>query len=280
MDNRIRKMYGSYEIPDEIYKLYEFEAELNDIDLSLDIKGFRPSIHDDSYPITPPDLIPFANTGGDGIHFGFLTDFGKVPTLTEAPIVCVSPTNDPPIRYMAHNINEFLNLVSSVPHAEMLESFWSNPVEAYIQEEILVFYRDVPPDRKEEYEKVSELFKNKFSTTQVNIAHYLQEAQKKRSNSISISTLDGLGVIGGEEENSTYTKYQFDFNQPIDDNELKRINKYLKESSRIEKLAFIRDANYSYILTPDYEEKFFYLIIELMQSMNLHDEVQRFHLRK
>lgn len=108
MDNSIRKIYGSYEIPDEIYKLYELEKELNDIDLSLDMIGFRPSIHDDSYSITPPDLIPFANTGGDGIHFGFLTDFGSVPALTEAPIVCVSPTNDPPIRYMANNIKEFL----------------------------------------------------------------------------------------------------------------------------------------------------------------------------
>ncbi len=43
--------------------------------------GFRPSLQDDSYSITPPDLIPFANTGGDGIHFGFLTDFGSVSTL-------------------------------------------------------------------------------------------------------------------------------------------------------------------------------------------------------
>lgn len=55
---------------------------------------------------------------------------------------------------------------------------------------------------------------------------------------------------------------------------------YLNDSSRIEKLAFIRDAFFSFVLTPDYEENLFYLIIELMQSMNLHDEVQRLRLRE
>jgi hypothetical protein len=280
MNNSIRKIYGSYEIPDEIYKLYELEVELNDIDLSLDIIGFQPCLHDYSYSITPPDLIPFANTGGDGIHFGFLTDFGKVPTLTEAPIICVSPTNDPPIRYMAHNINEFLNLVSSVPHAEMLEGFWSNPNEVHIQAEIVEFTKDTPSDWKEKRRMVSERLINKYLTQQVNIGHYLQKGQKERSNSISISTLDGLGIMGSEGINSTYKKYQFDFNKLLDNNELKRINNHLKESSRIEKLAFIRDAIYSFMFSPDSEDNLFYLIIELMQSMNLHDEVQRLHLRK
>ena len=280
MDNSLRKIYGLYEIPDEIYRLYELEKELNNIDLSLDIIGFQPCHHTYSYSITPPDLIPFANTGGDGIHFGFLTDFGKAPTLTEASIVCVSPTNDPPIRYMAHNINEFLNLVLSVPHAEMLESFWSTPDEAHIQEEIREFSMDTPADWKEKRSKVFEALKNKYLMQQVNIGHYLQKVKKERSNSISISTLDGLGVLGSEQNNNAYTKYQLDFNNLLDNNELERIKDYLKESCSIDKLAFIRDAFYSVVLTPEYEEKFFYLIIELMKSMNLHDEVQRLLLRE
>lgn len=280
MDINIRKIYGSYEIPDEIFKLHELETELNDIGLSLDMIGFRPCLHNYSYSITPPDLIPFANTGGDGIHFGFLTDFGKVQNLTKAPIVCVTPTNDPPIRYMAHNIFDFLNLVSSIPHVELLERFWSNTDETYIQEEIMEFTRDASSDWKENNRKVSERLKNKYLTQQVNIGKYLQKVKKERSYVISVSTLDGLGVIGSEENNSIYKKYQFDFNNLIDDNELKRINDYLKESSTIEKLAFIRDAFYCCVVTPDNDEKLFYLITELMQSMNLHDELQRLHLRK
>ena len=180
MDNNLKKIYGAYEIPDEIVKLYELEKELNNMDLSLDRIGFQPCPHNYAYSITPPDLIPFANTGGGGIHFGFLTDFGTVPKLSEAPIVCISPTNDPPIRYMAQNITEFLNLVSSVPHAEILESFWSNPDETSIQEEMKMIAEDTPAEWKAAQNKVAEHFKNKFGTHQVKIGQSLQVAQEKR----------------------------------------------------------------------------------------------------
>jgi hypothetical protein len=35
MENSIKELYGSYEIPEEVYKLYELERELNKVDLSL-----------------------------------------------------------------------------------------------------------------------------------------------------------------------------------------------------------------------------------------------------
>ena len=120
MDDTLKSVYSSYEVPKEIHLLHALEEKLNKEGLSLDIIGFQPVTDLFIYHITPPDLIPFAHTGGAGIHFGFLTDFSEVRDLYDAPIVCVSPTNDPPIRYMARNITEFLNLVASVPHAEML----------------------------------------------------------------------------------------------------------------------------------------------------------------
>jgi hypothetical protein len=278
MDNSIREIYGSYEIPEEVYKLYELERELNEIELSLYLIGLQPCLHDYCDPISPPDLIPFANTGGVGIHFGFLTDFGRVPTLQEAPIVCVSPTNDPPIRYIAENIKEFLNLVSSVPHAEMLEGFWAKHDETHTQQVIMEFVKDTPSDWLEKRRKVAERFKNKYETQHIQIGSYLQQVQKKRANTISTPTLDGLGILGSKEDTITYTKYQFDFkkyfNTSLDDQELKRINDYLKESNRVEKLAFIRDV--IYVVRTDYEENIFNLIIDLLESLNLHDEVQRF----
>jgi len=273
----MRKLYGAYEIPDEINKLYELEKELNDMDLSLDRIGFQTCSPDFAYSITPPDLIPFANTGGGGIHFGFLTDFGNVPTLTEAPIVCVSPTNDPPIGYMAHNINDFLNLVSSVPHAEMLENIWSNPNETYIQEVFKEAAEYTSADWDAERNKVAVHFKNKFVTQQVKIGDAIQEAKEKRMNTIILSTKDGLGIVG-EDSGSTYEKFEFDMNHS--DDQLSRINDYLKNSSTVEKLAFIRDANYSFILTPGYDKEILHLIIELMESLNLHDEVQRLQIRE
>jgi hypothetical protein len=274
MEDVIREIYGSYEIPEEVNKLYELERELNDIDLSLYIIGLQPCLHDYDDPISPPDLIPFANTGGDGIYFGFLTDFGRVPTLKEAPIVCVSPTNDPPLRYIADNIKEFFHLVSSVPHAEMLEGFWANPEEAYIQQAIMEFVKDTPSDWKEKRRRVAERFKKKYVTQHMQIGSYLQNVQEKRAKFISTSTLDGLGIVGSKKHPNPCTKYQFDFNRSLDVHEFKRMNDYLKVSTRIEKLAFIRDA--IYVVRSDFEENIFNLIIDLLESMNLHDEVQRF----
>jgi hypothetical protein len=278
MDNSIREIYGSYEIPEEVFMLYELERELTEIDLSLYTIGLQPCFDDYFDPISPPDLIPFATTGGDGIYFGFLTDFGQVPTLTEAPIVCVSPTNDPPIRYIADNIKDFLNLVSSVPHAEMLEGFWANHNETQIQQVIMEFVKETPSDWIEKRGKVTERFKDKYETHHMQIGSYLQHVQEKRANFISTSTLDGLGIVESKEHSNTCTKYQLDFekyfNKSLDDHELKRMNDYLKESNRIEKLAFIRDI--IYVVRAGFEENIFHLVIDLMESLNLHDEVQRF----
>jgi hypothetical protein len=278
MENSIKELYGSYEIPEEVCKLYELERELNEVDLSLYIIGLQPCLHDYCDPISPPDFIPFASTGGDGIHFGFLTDFGQVPTLSEAPIVCVSPTNDPPLRYIANNIKDFLDLVSSVPHAEMLEGFWANPDENHIRQVMIEFVKDSPSDWIEKRWMVAERLKDKFETHQKQVGYYLQQAQDQRAKFISTSTLDGLGIVGSKEDTDTYTSYTIDFekyfNQSLDHQDFINIHDYLKKSNRIEKLAFIRDI--IYVVRTDFEENSFNLVIDLMESLNLHDEIQRF----
>ena len=277
MDDNLKKIYGAYEIPDEVLKLCELEKELNEMDLSLDRIGFQPCSPDFTYSITPPDLIPFAHTGGGGIHFGFLTDFGVATTLNEAPIVCVSPTNDPPIRYMASNITEFLNLVSSVSHAEILENIWSNPTEAFIQQVFKEVAEYSSAEWDAERNKIAEQFKNKFDTQHVKIGTAIQEAKDKRMNSIILSTKDGLGIVG-EENGGTYEKFEFDMHHS--DDQLVRINDYLKNSSAVEKLAFIRDTIYSYVLSSDYDKELLQLVIGLLESMNLHTEAYRMQLRK
>jgi hypothetical protein len=90
--------------------------------------------------------------------------------------------------------------------------------------------------------------------------------------------LDGLGVVGSKENTNTHTNYTFDFekysNQSFDKQEFLNIHDYLKESNRIEKLAFIR--NIIYVVRADFEENSFNLVIDLLESPNLHDEIQRF----
>ena len=163
---------------------------------SLDPIGFMPITQHFSYWITPPDVIPFAHTGGNGIHFGFLTDFGKVENLNEAPIVCVSPSDDPPIRYLARNIQEFFNLASSVPHVEMLESFWpcenTSSMDAIKNE--FHSYSDVEWDNKRN--RLMSYLQESFKTEPLNLQQYVQEVLEERKEKITIPTFDGLGIVG------------------------------------------------------------------------------------
>lgn len=66
--------YGKYAVPETVRGLFEFEQELRAEDLSLDFNlGLIMTQEDIRYMSTPPDVIPFASCGVDGIHYGFLT---------------------------------------------------------------------------------------------------------------------------------------------------------------------------------------------------------------
>lgn len=127
------KEYGKYDVLETINRLFQLQKELDAEGLTLGLIGLRITDDTFSYYITPPDLIPFASTGGDGIHFGFLTDFGAVKDLENAPIVCVTPTNDPRIRYLSRDIREFLRMVITLPDAENLEYYWPWREEVLVQ---------------------------------------------------------------------------------------------------------------------------------------------------
>ncbi|MFF5994030.1 hypothetical protein AAGS61_04610 [Lysinibacillus sp. KU-BSD001] len=274
MAHPYKQIYGSYEVPKEIHQLHALEQELNREDLSLEMIGLQP-LHDwFTYPITPPDLIPFAHTGGAGIHFGFLTDFGLTKDLQDAPIVCVSPTNDPPIKYMARNIGQFFNLASSVPHVEMLDDFWAYDDATQIQAHIEEFYKDTPNDWAKKRQAVFTRFQATFGTQQEQVIPYFQKVQLERKNRQSLFTLDGLGVIG-ENASAEGKSYAFDSHHSLNEQELQRMQDFLKQASHLEKLAFIRDAHYRYVVAPNYDEAVLQIIIELLQSMDLQAELQR-----
>ena len=273
MDDTLKSMYSFYDVPKEIHMLHTLEEKLNKEGLSLDIIGFQPVTDLFIYHITPPDLIPFAHTGGAGIHFGFLTEFSEVQDLYDAPIVCVSPTNDPPIRYLSRNITEFLNLVASVPHAEMLEEFWSYNNETQIQKHIEEFQNDTPTDWAKNRQTVLTCFQQTFRTQGEQIIPYLREVQAERTKNIALPTVDSLGIIGGNHVEITRS-FTFDNRAQLNDQELQRIKDFLKTASRLEKLVFVRDANYHYVIVPNYNEDLLNLLVELLQSMNLQTEAQ------
>ena len=274
----LEKQYGAYEMPPEIKDLFNLEDALGK-KLSLDMISFRP-IHDDyQYAITPFDVIPFADTGGNGIHFGFLTEFGQVANLQEAQIVCVSPTNDPPIRLMARNIKEFFSLatsIPSVPYVELLESFCLYDHHQII--EVLKEYEsDIGRRGLAKRKKVLDRVKETFQTKEMDIVAYFREVREERNAKKVMETLDGLGIIGEKEEGVNYRS--FSFQHPLTEEHVKEMQQFLAEANRIEILAFLRDVNYSYVVTPGFDEPVLQIVNEQLTKLQLLDEIERLKMR-
>lgn len=269
----LKEAYGSYEIPCEIHQLFQLEEEFSKKGLSLGQIGFHPIDQLAPYPITPPDLIAFASTGGGGIHFGFLTDFHSISHLNEAPIVCVTPTNDPPLRYMARNIREFLDLAFSVPYAEMLETIWMFEDEKQLIE-LIEEFESYSSKWHKDREYILMRCREVFGTNKLDVVSYLHEVKKERAESIHMTTLDGLGVADRNSATTSKTSFTFSEDRKCDEKEIERMRLFLIQANELEKLAFVRDANYWYIVTSGYDQAVWELIQELLTSMGLHDEAE------
>lgn len=106
--------YGKYTPPAVFEALYTLDNQLQKEGLSLwDELGFYGGYYHSEYGNTPWDVIAFGWTGGDGVHYGFLTEFGAVIDLNEAPIVNVTPMGgDEAGVVIANNIREFLSIIA------------------------------------------------------------------------------------------------------------------------------------------------------------------------
>jgi len=71
------------------------------LNLFKDIQNFE-------YWCTPMNSLTFATTGGDGVHFGFLSDDGEIND--NCPIVMTIPNADMPNTIVGENLLEFLSL--------------------------------------------------------------------------------------------------------------------------------------------------------------------------
>lgn len=102
---------GKYNLPPTLQILMDFEKELGDCEHFYDGLHFYLSPSDFRYFNTPSDVIVFGHIGADGIHYGFLTDYGSITDLEEAPIVCICPMDfEQPTRIIANNLREFLRI--------------------------------------------------------------------------------------------------------------------------------------------------------------------------
>jgi len=265
-------MYGKYKLPKELIEFKNFEDELEKEGLSLEQLIFyfieeEPNFY---YPITPFDCIPFCTNYGDGTHYCFLTEFGQVENLSEAPIICVTPTNDPPIRLMARNIKEFIQLICSVPDMDQMESWWDSS-EDKRKRDLQDLHESLDTETIDKRTEVISCIMKKFHVKPINYLKYIQQILEERKRLVTIPTFDGLGIIA-EEQIINFERYTFQ--RELTDMEFERMNAYLSKANRYEKLAFIRDINYYHVITKQ-DNELFQLISRVLLDLGLTDEEKR-----
>ncbi len=112
----IKLNYGKYGIPDTLKLIIDLQNDLNKAGFLPygDLLGYYFSLEGlkSRYLNTPLDVIAFARPGVDGIHYGFLTDFGSVKDLETAYIVRVSPMDfDDPVKIVSRNLLDFMRIL-------------------------------------------------------------------------------------------------------------------------------------------------------------------------
>ncbi|QDH22123.1 hypothetical protein [Saccharibacillus brassicae] len=185
------KHYGTYEIPALIRQLFELEHELQQEDLSLD-RAFPCMLFEDDfrYSFTPLDVIPLASTGMDGIHYGFLTDFGLAPDLDHAWIVIVSPVDsDCPVRPVAANLFDWLRAMYTDADALINAFEHGADYRAYVRTR-------EPHEPDEEASEVRRRLVERFGIRPIqDMGAYLDEMREQRKQAVDRETEDGIGVV-------------------------------------------------------------------------------------
>lgn len=243
----------------ENVRVLEQELTREGLDRPLEHIHFRFADNDFRYWITPPDLHVFADTGCDGIHYGFLTDFGRITDLTEAPIVCVSPTDDPPLRIIARSLEDFFRLVVTIGSAGELgnlvsirtprqwERYWADLARERHDEETDPEHRTFFQHRR----TVLHRLRIALGLEPIpDVMRYLSDLESERQAAGCIPTIDGLGVvpIEGKDERPAFD-YVFPFagssrdHVPLDD-----IRAYLAAAPPAHRCAFVRDAIFWWVV--------------------------------
>ncbi|MCR2806009.1 copper amine oxidase N-terminal domain-containing protein [Paenibacillus soyae] len=271
--------YGKYENSPTLDALVELSEELTREGYDIwDGIGFYPTYDLSGYFNTPLDVITFGWTGGDGEHYGFLTDFGMAASLEEAPIVMVSPMSfDQPAIVVADNIREFLrigmvdtslfymNYKDEQDYLEQLEE-WENESDYTLTDE-----------EREQWEEqkriVRERVEAKLKLPAIRDPYtYSEKVRAKREKQIIVPTEDLLGVLEVDSQAAGLNHSTIVLDEDISLIELKA---FLKNATYASKLALFRDFHLhleSYFYHEDGIEE---TIIQEMESLGLNDELAR-----
>lgn len=272
--DKVKLNYGKYGIPKTLVEIINLQNQLKSEGLLPfgDLGGLYFSYDeiDTRYLNTPLDVISFARTGSDGVHFGFLTDFGQVNDLEDAYIVRVSPMDsDAPVQIVARNLHDFLRLMCFAPGAVEV-------VDITTSEDFFHNNPDITAAQKIEgnYAEIREALQQKFLLEPIkSLVGYLLDVKNERENEIVLPTEDGIGVVNKTITNKTKIKKQEQFDLDGETFDPEDVIHFFENSSYEARLVFLRDAQSKGLLY-DYEEMQLCLQ-EQLRKIHLEDEAVR-----
>lgn len=275
----IKLNYGKYAIPKKLNQIIELQQHLNDTGQLKygDILGYYFSYEniDARYLNTPLDVIPFARPGTDGIHFGFLTDFGQVEDLHDAYIVRVSPMDfDAPVHIVARNIEDFIRNICFYPNAmDMLDITSKN-------NEVLDFLNQHPMLQKEmilnsnEY-KIQRIVCDMFQLNPIeNFENYFHLIHQQRTLETIRPTIDLIGIVKKDYDSEESLNNAGLFNvENRDQLTISEVKAFFETATYVAKLVFLRETQSKGLLWGNEDIKAF--LKEQLRLMQLLDEAER-----
>ena len=273
----VKLNYGNYPIPNRLNEIMTIQKQVNDQGLEKygDLLGYYFTHEGIStrYLNTPLDVIAFARPGIDGIHYGFLTDFGQVDDLHNAYIVRVTPMDfENPVQIVARNMNDFIRIICYYPNA--MEFLHINSTKANIDQ----FLNDYPMLSKDKIvsEKAYHVQQILIDALQLepidNIEKYFHDIQQERLQETVLPTLDRIGVTNKHSALNQQSHMLFHF-EDVDQLTLSQVEDFFHHATDEAKLAFFRDAQSKGLLFDNGDVKRF--LKEQLRSMQLLDEAER-----
>lgn len=266
----MQRNFGKYDIPASLQKLMELEKELGDYESFYNGLHFYISLSDFRYFNTPSDVIVFGHIGVDGIHYGFLTDYGSVSDLEEAPIVCICPMEfEKPTRIIAKNLREFLRI--NCTDSDLFYNYFADEDSYLVFKEREVDDELHPLSERQLLKHIDNfLEKNIQMPIIANPYRYIQTLRLQRQKMITIQTQDGLGVIAPFLANETHIPFKI--NKDVEP-DLAALKAYLSRAPIPSQYAVFRDIQLHHVLSDEPLLK--KIVLESMYNIGLIDEANR-----
>ncbi|XOV94868.1 MAG: hypothetical protein ACFHWX_09200 [Bacteroidota bacterium] len=237
---------SDYDKPELLLRLEAYEKQGG----SFKALGFD-GLNDKSFTTDIPlDVIPFASA--EYFHIGFLTDFGRITDLSQAPIVLVNSApfeKEYTVALAAENLKMFLAIVVEVETVHVADYLVNQEYMTRADyDEILYemeFGLEEPPISKDEWiqnlqadrKKAIQYINMLIGDVQIdNIASYLNNLTERRKAAINIETVDGLGIVyPGSDQVTNSFNYEAEVT-------VERVENFLSGANDAERLKFYRDA--------------------------------------